>query len=442
MRKKLACYKIPHLVHIEMSYACNSRCVFCYNPSREASIDYSKIDKIVRAVYKSCIPHVYLIGGEPSLLKTEKLNEYIDLLAKNSSVTIVTNGLVYKKGLSKNLACIGIPLHGDEGTHEMLTGVRGGYKRTIKTIKNYVKDGFDVRCIPVLMSVNYNQMYEIIKLAKNLGMESVFVDRFESGGIGTRMSSKLKPSLSQFKKALTQMIAARDEFKIPVGFGTAIPFCLDERLITEDMWADCGVGVSFGAINPNGDFRICNQSNVVYGNVLEEPIEKIWHKRRINEFRDLRWVEYPCKKCPFLYICTCGCKVDLAYCEKYCVDYAVRENKKDLVPLSKLKELFKEFKKRERRKIPEVFPEKYRLFRPNRYTKLNLRYKEKYLVTRYQTVIIDNLAIKIIREILEGVFSEKELVEKFKTRVEPAEIRKFVTKLVAVGAIDLINNER
>jgi len=124
----------------------------------------------------------------------------------------VTNGLIYKKELSEKLACIGIPIHGDEKTHEMLTGVEGGYKKTIKTIENYVKDGFDVRCIPVLMSVNYNQMYKIIKLAKELGMESVFVDRFESGGIGSKVASKLKPNLSQFKEALSQMIAARHKF--------------------------------------------------------------------------------------------------------------------------------------------------------------------------------------------------------------------------------------
>ena len=437
--KKLKHYSTPHLVHIEMTYACNSRCIFCYNPSRKSSIDYSKINKIVNSVYSSHIPHVYLIGGEPSLLKTDKLNEYINLLTENSSVTIVTNGLIYKKGLSKNLACIGIPIHGDKKTHETLTGVKGGYKRTIGTIEKYVKDGFDVRCIPVLMSVNYNQMYKIIKLAKELGMESVFVDRFESGGIGSKLASKLKPSLTQFKEALGQMIAARDEFKIPVGFGTAIPFCLDERLLTENMWADCGVGVTFCAINPNGDLRICNQSDIVYGNVLKEPIEKIWNKEEIDEFRNLRWVEEPCKNCPFLSICTCGCKVDLNYCEKYCIDYAVRENnKKSLIPIEKLEELFKEFRKKEKEKIFDKFPSHYRNFKPTKYTKLNLWHKEKYLITQYQTICLDNLGVKIIQDILGGCTKEKELIAKFKILTSEKEIRNFISKLIQADALNLI----
>ncbi len=136
MKKKLKHYSIPHLIHIEMSYACNSKCIFCYNPYRKSPINYSKIDRIVESVYRSHIPHVYLIGGEPSILKTEKLNQYINLLSKRSSVTIVTNGLIYKKGLSNKLACIGVPIHGNKKTHEMLTNNKGGYNKTIKTIKN------------------------------------------------------------------------------------------------------------------------------------------------------------------------------------------------------------------------------------------------------------------------------------------------------------------
>jgi len=434
MNKKLKHYNIPHLVHIEMSYTCNSNCKFCYNPKREKRVNYNIVDKIVKSVYKSHIPHVYLIGGEPSLLDTKKLNEYINLLSKNSSVTIVTNGLIYKKGLSKKLACIGIPLHGDEKTHDIITGINGGYKRVISTIKKYVKDGFDVRCIPVLMSVNYDKIYEIIGLAKKIGMESVFVDRFEIGGLGSNVADKLKISLPQFKKALTQMIAARKDFNIPVGFGTAIPFCLDERLILNDMWADCGVGVTFGAINPNGDFRICNQSSVVYGNVLREPIEKIWNKKKLNDFRDLRWVTKPCKNCPFLYTCTGGCKVDLNCSQKYCIDYAVREEKKDLIPINKLKKLSKIFKKEKPLIEP---PKEYRKFRLNRYTKLNLWHKEKYLITRYQTICLDKLAVEIIKSILGKIRNEKDLIERFKNKAEKKEIRNFVTRLINVEAIDL-----
>lgn len=82
------CYEVPTLCHIETTYKCNQNCMFCYNPRRAESIDYDKLDKIVLSVAKECIPHVYLSGGEPSMLDIDHLNKYVNLLSENSSVTI------------------------------------------------------------------------------------------------------------------------------------------------------------------------------------------------------------------------------------------------------------------------------------------------------------------------------------------------------------------
>lgn len=426
MLKPIRHYSIPHLVHIETTYLCNSRCIFCYNPSKISSIDYDKLDKIVEKVSQAKAPHVYLIGGEPSLLKIEKLNEYIEKLSENSSVTIVTNGKIYLKNLSKKLACIGVPIHGNEKTHEYLTNSPGSYNTIIGNIKKYIEEGFDVRCIPVLMSVNYDQMYEVIKLASELGMESVFVDRFESGGIGSKLTKKLSPSIKQFKDSLTQIIQAKKDFGIPVGFGTAIPFCIDPRLLKENIQADCGVGTSFVAIDPLGNVRLCNQSQKIYGNVLEESLSKIWNKKKLNEFRCLRWVTEPCNKCPLLYECACGCKVDTNCSGEFCVDYAVRGFKK---PLNKICNSQKE---------PNfTYPKEYRRFKKNSYLKINDFHKENYIVTRYQTVEIDSLSKEIIKYIISKNFLlEKELIDKFRKKIPSKDLRLFLSKLVLIGAID------
>ena len=427
MAEKLDYYSVPHLIHIETTYGFNQRCIFCYNPGRNCSVDYDKLDKIMSSVCKSKIPHVYLIGGEPSLLKIKKLNEYINKLSKNSSVTVVTNGFKYIKGLSKSLACLGVPIHGDKKTHEYLTNNPKSYEKIIENIKKYIERGFDVRCIPVLMSANYNQMYNIIKLAAKLGIESVFVDRFESGGIGSKLTKKLLPTRKQFDIALSQMIRAKKDFGIPLGFGTAIPYCLDKRLLKENVYANCGVGVTFGAINPEGNFRICNQSLKVYGNVLKESIEKIWNKKELNEFRDLSWVTEPCKSCNLLCECVGGCKVDSNYPGEFCVDCAVRGRKK---PVNKIKLKIKEIKFK--------FPKHMRRFKKNKYLKLNDFHKEDYIVTRYQTVEIDKQTKKFIQFILnnEGYILEKEILDKFSKEAEKKDLREILSKLIHIGAID------
>jgi len=208
---------IPHLCHIELTYACNEKCIFCYNPERAKVGDLSTIDQIVQSIAGSQVPHVYLIGGEPSLLPEDKLNEYIEILSHHSSVTIVTNGLRRLKGISKKLACFGVPIHGANAeTHEFLNQSPGSFRRTLDTIQNYVSEGHDVRCIPVLTGYNYDQMYEIIRIAAELGMESIYVDRYEDGGIGASNSDRrhLKPTAAQFYTAVGQIIQARNDFNI------------------------------------------------------------------------------------------------------------------------------------------------------------------------------------------------------------------------------------
>ena len=421
------CYEIPTLCHIETTYKCNQNCIFCYNPRRAEAVNYDKLDKIVESVAKEKIPHVYLSGGEPSMLDINYLNKYIEMLAPNSSVTILTNGNRTMKGLSKKVACLGIPIHGTNASeHDEMTRVPGSYNRMIESVKYYVSEGYDVRCILVLTGYNYDKMYQLIKTAEELGMESVYVNRYEDGGLGATNSKlkKLKPTLNEFRIALGQIIKAREECKKldgKVGFGTAIPFCVDKRLITENIGATCGVGTNFCAINSDGDFRICNQSEIVYGNVLNESIKDIWKKRDIKCFRDLSWVAEPCKSCKALADCVCGCKVDVNYSDTFCIDYAVRndideETKENIDYINKnyYKRLFSN------NKIKNYEFNLETIIEASPYLKINEVTKDILCVTRYQTVVIDKITrdillrikekqILVINELKEFIIDEKEL---------------------------------
>lgn len=423
---------VPHLVHIETTYACNQNCMFCYNPNRSMVIDTTKVDAIVKKVYDSWIPHVYLIGGEPSLLGVDKLNEYIELLSNRSSVTIVTNGQVYLDGLSTKLASLGVPIHGVGWLHDEHAKKKGSFEIAKASIKKYIDRGFVIRCIPVLTRKNYDHIAEIIKFAKDMGMESVFVDRYEDGGIGSNVSNELKLTPEQFDLALDQMIWARDTYGIDVGWGTAIPSCLNEKLVECGMESDCGAGVTFAAINPNGDVRICNQSMHIYGNLLSDmSFHEIWHQKGIDEFRDLAWTKGTiCDECHSLASCLGGCKVDASIEGEYSVDYSIREKQERPVFVDKIEEKLQE--------LQAASPNGNRFFSVNRFTRLHDVYPEKYAVTQFQTVLLDDDGAKILKHIIErGVISEGALKQAFTTEYSEDEIARFVTSLVAIAAIDL-----
>jgi hypothetical protein len=75
--------------------------------------------------------------------------------------------------------------------------------------------------------------------------------------------------------------------------------------------------------------------------------------------------------------------------------------------------------------------------------KLITRYPEKFLVTRYQTVKLDEMALEMAQVIKnEAIVNEKALVARFIERVEEHEIRLFVSKMFEVNALDLIGEVR
>jgi pyrroloquinoline quinone biosynthesis protein E len=163
----------------------------------------------------------------------------------------------------------------------------------------------------VLTSKNWEEIYEVGRKAKELGMSVLFVNIYQPAGIGAHFEDKLAPSVAQIRGAITQMLKVRDNLGLDVRFGTSTPYCLDERLVTEGLAFTCGTGTWFGSVSPLGDFRICNQSGRSYGNILERPLHEIWHAREMSEeYRELGWLGEPCRSCVFRDDCLGGCRVN------------------------------------------------------------------------------------------------------------------------------------
>jgi MoaA/NifB/PqqE/SkfB family radical SAM enzyme len=295
-------FTFPTLAHIEITYACMEDCVMCYNPTRAKVTDRDKalVWDVVRSIGASRIPHTYLIGGEPTYgYRKSELEDYVDYLSDcGSSVTIVTNGQIYLKGMTDRLACYGVSLHAAEpGMHDAITQTPGSWNKAVRTAREYVQEGHDVRIIPVVMGMNHDQMYRIAELAWNIGAESVYYDVYEPGGIGEinsgDVSLRMQPTTHELSTAVGQIVQAHDDFPFrgSVGFGTALPYCFDARLVERNMLANCGVGTYFCAITNTGDMRLCNQSKMVFGNVLQRPLEDIWMDPDVERlYRSLRIV--------------------------------------------------------------------------------------------------------------------------------------------------------
>lgn len=441
-------FRVPTLAHIEITYACMEDCIMCYNPTRTkvSQRDKDIVWDIVKSLSKSRVPHTYLIGGEPTYgYSKEELQDYVEYLSDNgSSVTIVTNGQIRLKGMTNRLACYGVSIHGaDAESHDSITRHKGSWKRAIETAKSYVDEGHDVRIIPVIMGRNHDQMYRIAELAWEIGAESIYYDVYEPGGIGEAntkaQSLKMELSYNELSTALGQVVQAHDDFPFrgSVGLGTALPYCFDERLVERGMLANCGVGSYFCAITNVGDFRICNQSKMRFGNVLDTPIEDIWMSQPIDKmFRNLEWLQEPCSSCPIVEECGGGCKVDEGCSSgEFCIDRNVRGLSEEL----KLKLLPSDV---QRKQVRTNFPIEWRTFKPSRYlavTDLYETYGDIFFKTRYQTIRIGKSEQALLESLLSvgGTINEEDFVRTYEHEIAPDELRGFISTLEQVEAIEV-----
>lgn len=432
--KKIKHEKIPHFVQIETSYNCNARCTFCYNPYRNIPINENKITEVVKAIARNHIPQIQLTGGEVATLPTKLLNKLIDILAEKSSVTIQTNAHKYIKGLTKNLTAIYVSLHGTKEYHDKLQKPER-WKEIVKTIKKYIADGFEVNCDFTLTSVNFTNFEDIAMMASKWGVHQYSVNKFEPAGLGVKNFAKLMPTVEQFKSLLDQMIRVQKKTKMLVGFCTAIPYCLDLRMAEYGLLSNCGAGVSFLSVSPDGEVRICNQSSTSYGNVLKKDIVAIQNSKKIDEFRNKSWVTKPCSGCFLFDLCLGGCKVDNSVGQKYCVDYAVRGLKK--CPISK-SEFYKRVKKYERNK--DDLYVRYPLkasdnFVIDRFTKLNEFGKGAILTTRYQSVKLDQESTELMKIILSSIDYKEMLVKANASDFEKKDLDRFIESLIHLNVI-------
>jgi len=298
---------LPRFLQVELTYACNSKCSFCYNPTHLGKLDEDVIFRVLREVNSYKLPHVQLIGGEVSILPN--LPKYLQTLSDTRWRSVVTNGRRYREDIQGLVDEIYLSLHGNSEVHEELTSEPGSFLDIESSIKKYVDWGIDVNSDTVLTKYNFDQIYSLSKYAQDIGMKRLFLNIFQPEGIGSARRD-FSPTFYQIKSAIDQMLEAKEVLGFDVIFGTSTPLCLDKRLLENDLNFKCGVGDWFASINPQGEFRICNHSKKSYGNILDVPLNKIWHSKSIDDsYRNVDLTGTLCEGCPAFKLCRGGCRI-------------------------------------------------------------------------------------------------------------------------------------
>jgi MoaA/NifB/PqqE/SkfB family radical SAM enzyme len=266
---------------LEITYACNLRCDFCYTDSprhtlqRTPELSDDQWREVVAQSLELGIVEAVVTGGEP-LLRRELTLDVIETLGEAGvGVTLNTNGWFVDDEVARRLAEVGgvtahVSLDGSRsGLHDASRGVPGSWRRAVEGVDRLLSAGVGVCIVHVVTPQNAGSVPEFLEQMWTLGVPWVRITPVVVTGAAAR-GGDWKVS----RKALRQ---AAEEFE--ASHGTAM------RLTVQP---GTGGGVSYQGrqapgsylVRPNGDVRPDSIRPFTFGNAIDDGVEACWERIR------------------------------------------------------------------------------------------------------------------------------------------------------------------
>lgn len=299
-------------VYIEVTNACNLRCLHCYNNSgvrieKEFTID--EIKKVISDLANLNVLNVILTGGEPLLRKDLfEIMEYIR--RKPMSVTLFTNGTLLNEEVANKLKdCevlkVLISLDGaNPKIHDDFRGMRGAFEKTINAIKLLRQRGINVTVNICINRFNKNEIAQLLQLVRDLRVNDYIIGPLYSAGRAKGKIEELGISVNEYKKALEKIRFCEKQI-----------FGRDKIFVKPSSIANCGIGMRSIVIKSDGTLVPCTSAEAEsfgLGNIRKKSLRDLWNNSELlNELRaiDLRTTE-KCGRCNYFSFCKGGCRLN------------------------------------------------------------------------------------------------------------------------------------
>ena len=181
---------------LEITPRCNLNCVHCYADSDMSRALHGKLgledwlSLLQQAAQLGC-KKVQFIGGEPTLHPgLRRMIEEAHRLGFRM-IEVYTNGTHFTRELKQVFkdrdVYLAFSVYAADGdTHDLVTGHRGSFGRTITSLRWAVGAGLNVRVGVVEMDANRDQFESTKKWLRQEGVQSIKVDRVRGIGRGVK----------------------------------------------------------------------------------------------------------------------------------------------------------------------------------------------------------------------------------------------------------------
>ena len=333
-------------VTLEITRQCPLSCLFCSSNGGAKHPDELDLTDWINLVDDSIElgARSFLIsGGEP--FASPYLQELAEYISQNDvKLSIYSSGNVgtevvtpVPKSDLEYIARLGnvrmvMSLEGaNQKTHEKITGVKGSYNNTIKTIKECLKLGLEVEFHFVPTKINFRELLGVVELANQLGVSRVSVLRLVAQGRCVNYKNDLELNIEE-RFELKSVFGEVEKYGDYVRIGSPFnPFLLSKQY-------KCTAGTDRITITYNGLVSPCEAFKYILNEYLDEidirkhKLSEIWNKSSLfMEIRELQnisaYTDSICYNCKDLEICGGGCPAQKIlhssitsfdpYCKKY-----------------------------------------------------------------------------------------------------------------------------
>jgi len=284
----------PEGAIISITNQCNSKCLACDIWKGKGKFIKPEIIKNLPQNLKD----IDLTGGEPFL--HPDLPEIVRILKNTcpkARILTTTNGLLPQKikkiipvlvRKDENLA-IRVSLDGMEEVHDKMRGVKGAFKKAIKSLKVLKQSGVkDLGIIFTLTKINKDEIKKVLNFCKeeklNFSLNLVCDSPIYFG----QNHLSLIPDKRMTTEVLKKVAAF---FKSPLPLSNMAKRWFYEQTInyikTGKRPLKCGAGEGFFYLDPKGNVYPCHLQDWLIGNLNEQSFPEIWQgnerRKYLNE---------------------------------------------------------------------------------------------------------------------------------------------------------------
>lgn len=302
---------------IEVTEACNFNCKWCYASSsyrntKPRYMEKSNLKRMLGMLAASGVRQVTYSGGEPTLYP------HLDFAIREARalgliVHVNTNGYLLTRALAnewKRLGVTQVQINIDSAVpqkHDAIRGMEKSFEKALAALKNVKEAGMTGVSQTVLTSENEHEIMDIIKIARDVGVERVRLWDMMLSGHAKDKESMIPTRYMDILREVSQFALHTGAKSIEAG-EPLFPLGHDTGLRVIDSFCVCLAGL-LANFSVEGDAYFCCMHRRPIYNIFRDaagPIADL-HSQKIGAFSKAFPLPEKCGNCGFIERCMGGC---------------------------------------------------------------------------------------------------------------------------------------